>query len=331
MILSSRKAQLVDEGMSRRDSIFLEVVGENFKIKELAATVSPRDQKRFHDRIKAAYRKQISSKPWNCFNWGYRTFNAMKHLLMSAALYVQSKILMDECMDVLLCYGIYYSMFHASFSLLSLHPQIRLDQLKEIKHDFLMNEVNSKFVQTRVLPSSFTEMVEDWRFLRELTSYFAMLGGLEASSYDELKEYMKEVPTGVYENLKLAFQLSGFMGLVLWNVQEECKKVNKKACEKFRSNAEEQEKRYGKLLDKHLESLIEYPTAYAFKYSKFAGERFAFDMQDAWTAINKLGLDKVCPQMLLDYHTKTVSADAFGWIRSDKVHEDFVAFLHDVW
>lgn len=63
VILSLRKAQLRDEGMSRRDLIFLEVVGENFKIKELATTVSPRDQKRFHDRIKADYREQISSKP----------------------------------------------------------------------------------------------------------------------------------------------------------------------------------------------------------------------------------------------------------------------------
>jgi len=317
--------------MSRRDSIFLQVVSENFKIKELAAAVSPKDQQRFYDRIKNAYREQIFRKPWNCFNWGYRTFNAMKHLLMSAALYVQSQALMNGCMDAFVCYGVYYSMFHASFSLLSLHPKIRFDQLKEIKHDFLMNEVNSKFVQTHVLPQSFTEMVENWRFLRELTSYFAMLGGLEASSYDKLKECMKQVPTGVYENLELAFQLSGLMGLVLWNVQEECKKVNEKECEKFRSNAEEQEKRYGKLLDAHLESLIEYPTAYTFKYSKFAGERFAFDRQDAWTAIEKLRLNDICPQMLLHEVTKTVGADAFIRLKSEKVHEDFDAFLHDVW
>jgi hypothetical protein len=186
--------------MRRRDP-FLRVVGGNFKIEELATTVSPEDQKRFHDRIKAAYREQISGKPWNCFDWGYRNFNAMKHLLMSAALYAESKVLMDKAMDVFVCYGVYYSMFHVSFSLLSLHPQVKLNQLRAINHKFLMNEVNSKFVQTHVLPSSFTEMVEDWRFLRELTSYFAMLGGLEASSYNKLEEYMKEVSTGVYENL----------------------------------------------------------------------------------------------------------------------------------
>jgi hypothetical protein len=161
--------------------------------------------------------------------------------------------------------------------------------------------------------------------------FFLQVCGLEASSYNKLKEYMKEVSTSVYENLKLAFQLSGLMGLVLWKVQEECKKVNQKRCEEFRSNAEEQEKRYGKLLDEHLESLIEYPTAYAFQYSKFAGERFAFDMQDAWTAIQKLGLDEVCPQMLLHNDTRTVGIEAYGWIKSDEVHKEFATFLYNVW
>jgi hypothetical protein len=138
--------------MRRRDP-FLRVVGENFKIQKLATTVSPEDQKRFHDRIKTAYREQISSKPWNCFDWGYRNFNAMRHLLMSAALYVQSKTLMDEAMIYLYAMAstTRYFTLHFHCSLLS---QIRLDQLKEIKHDFLMNEVNSKFVQTHVLPSS---------------------------------------------------------------------------------------------------------------------------------------------------------------------------------
>jgi hypothetical protein len=194
-----------------------------------------------------------------------------------------------------------------------------------------MKEVNQRFVQTNVLPSNFIDMIEDWRFLRELTSYFAMLGGLQATSFDSLKEYLPEVSKVVYKKLKLAFQLSGFMGLVLWNVQQECRKVNREKCEKFRSDPEEQERRYGSLLEQHLESLIEYPTAYAFKYSEYTGPRFAFDFQDAWTSINKLGLADACPRMLLHYGSKTVGADAFGWIKSERVQEEFDKFLREVW
>ena len=317
--------------MSDQNGIFLTVVGDNFNVEDLVNVVKRRDQQRFYDKIKTAYREEIMGKPWNCFDWGIRIFNSMKHLLMSAGLYVQSKFLMDKCMDVLICYGIYYSLFHASFSLLSLHPQIELNRLRRVRHSSLMNEIRSKFVQTGVLPPNFIDMVEDWRFLRELTSYFATLGGLQASSFEQLKKYLTEIPNGVYENLKLAFQLSGFMGLVLYNVQGECMKINREKCERFRNNPEEQERRYGMLLKQRLESLIEYPTAYAFKYSKYGESGFAFNLQDAWVSINKLGLAEVRPRMLLHYETKTVGADAFGWIKSDEVQEEFDRFLHEVW
>jgi uncharacterized protein (UPF0332 family) len=164
--------------MSCQDGIFLTVVGDRFNIMDLARIVKKRDQQRSYDRIKVAYQNKIFGKPWNCFDWGCRTFNAMKHLLMSAGLYIQSKLLMDECMDIFVCYGVYYSMFHASFSLLSLHPQIGLDRLRAVKHDFLMKKIKSKFVQTKVLSTNFIDMIEDWRFLRELTSYFTMLMGV---------------------------------------------------------------------------------------------------------------------------------------------------------
>jgi len=309
---------------------FLKVVGNNFNIKDLAEIVQQKYQQKFYDRIKAGYRDEIVGKPWNCFDWGYRTFNSMKHLLMSAGLYVQSKILRDRCMDVLVCYGIYYSLFHASFSLLSLHPQIKLNHLRGVKHNFLINEIKSKFIQTKVLPPNFIGIIEDWRFLRELTSYFAMLGGLQASSFKPLKDYLTEIADGVYENLKLAFQLSGFMGFVLWNVQGECKKINKEKCEKFQNDLREQKRKYGMSLEQHLESLFEYPTTYAFKCSKYSGSRFAFDSQDSWM-INKLGLNNVCPRMLLYYETKTTGANNFGWLKSDEVREEFDKFLREVW
>ncbi len=313
------------------DETFLSIVGDKFNVKDLAKIVQQGDQQRFYDRLKACYRNEITGKPWNCFDWGYRTFNSMKHLLMSAALYVQSKFMVDQCMDVFVCYGIYYSLFHASFSLLSLHPQIRLNQLRRVKHNFLMNEIKSKFVQTRVLPQDFIDIIEDWRFLRELTSYFAMIGGLQASSFESLKEYLTGIQTSVYENLRLAFQLSGLMGLVLWNVQYECEKKYSRKCKRFYNSPEEQKRKYGVLLEQHLESLIEYPTDYAFKYSKYTGPRFAFDFQDAWVSIKKLGLADVCPRILLYYETKTIGAEAFGWIKSNEVQEEFNRLLYDVW
>lgn len=328
---TSGSTEFERRNMGKRNSAFFKVAGGNFKVDDLVEVISDEDQQRFHNRIKGVYRKQISGQPWNCFDWGYRTFNAMKHLLMSAALYVEAKHMKDKAMDPFVCFGIYYSLFHASFSLACLHPQIEMSKLRKVSHNFLMNEIKSKFVQAKILPSSFVELFEDFRFLRELTSYFAALGGLEASSFELREKYLGEIPTGVYKNLSLSFQLSGLMGQVLWNVQEECRKENKRKCEEFRSNVNEQEKRYGALLEQHLESLIEYPTAYAFQYSKYAVPRFAFDRQDAWTAIRKLGLDQVCPRMLLFYETKTVGTDSFGWIKSDQVQEDFDEFLRGVW
>jgi hypothetical protein len=57
-----------------QNGIFLDVVGDNFNIEDLAGIVQKRDQQRFHNRIKAAYRNEIVGKPWNCFDWGISNF-----------------------------------------------------------------------------------------------------------------------------------------------------------------------------------------------------------------------------------------------------------------
>mgnify|MGYP007109716708 CR=1 FL=1 len=66
-------------------SLFEEVVRDICSVDEIVKRTSPSNQKRFYDDMKHNYRLQINGNTWNCFEWGWRVFKAMRSLLMSAA------------------------------------------------------------------------------------------------------------------------------------------------------------------------------------------------------------------------------------------------------
>jgi uncharacterized protein (UPF0332 family) len=148
----------------------------------LAHAVPEKNQARFCQRVRRDF-QQATGNTVVCFEWGWRCFKAMRSLLMSGALFVDSvRAWKKEFLEAFPCYGLYYSFFHASYALLCLHPQIKIETLRNTGHGLLINAIRSKFEQTGVLPTTYLENLKHLKVLRELTTYFAPMGGLESSS-----------------------------------------------------------------------------------------------------------------------------------------------------
>jgi hypothetical protein len=311
--------------------MFEKAAREMCKVDEIASKVSPSSQKRFYDTIKHQYRVQINGNTWKCFQWGWRVFKAMRSLLMSAALFSQSEESKDGILESLIYYAMYYSLFHVSFALICLHPHIEQNQLKKVGHNFLIREMENKFIRSGyVLPESFSSIFDEVRVLRDLTTYFAPLGGLSYTSFEPFKERNRH-RTEVKSHLRLAFQLCGLMSVVLWDTQSECEKIHKSRCELYLQDADQQIKEHGQIIDEYMESLIKYPT---FDYSThgYDHERLGFDEQDAYMAIRKLGLLRACPKVFLPYETKTIGLEYFseGWMKNEELYQRFHTFLFEV-
>jgi uncharacterized protein (UPF0332 family) len=291
------------------------------RIDDLELIVSPTDQDKFCKRIRTEFRKKngnISS----CFEWGWRCFKTMRSLLFSALLYVESKRAQkDKYPDAIYCYSLYYSLFHASFSLLCMHPQIQINHLMRISHSQLMKLVENKFVQTGVLPDSFTKSLEKLKVVRELTSYFAPLGGLETTSVPDIKD-VNSTFDGAKKNLAYSFQLCNLLGSIYWKVKQNCIQKNKAICkEKFRLKGEE--------IGDNIEQLISYPPFDSAKYWSFIGTGY-FDNEDAHVAVRKFGLFDICPTPLLQYLTLEVGTEAIK-IENDEAFKEFLKFIEDIW
>ena len=233
-------------------------------------------------------------------------------------------------MESLTYFALYYSLFHASFALICLHPKIELQKLRKVRHNFLIHEIKNKFIRNGyVLPSSFSSIFDEIRVLRDLTTYFAPLGGLTYTSFDPFKERDRH-RSQVRNHIKMAFQLCGLMSVILWDTQCECEEAHKGDCQSYFKDAGQQICEHGQVIEEHMEELIKYPT---FDYSThgYDHERLGFDEQDAYMAIRKLGLLRICPKILLPFETKTIGSEYFaeGWIKRESLYIRFRNFLSE--
>ena len=291
------------------------------KIDELSDIVSPRDQDKFCKRIQRDFR-EMDGNTHDCFEWGWRCFKAMRSLLFSAALYVESlRARRNRYLEAVYCYGLYYSLFHASFSIICMHPEIKTDQLLRVSHKRLMNLIIDKFVKSRILPKSFPEILERVRVMRELTSYFAPLGGLATSTSPEMRD-IDLVFKESKKHMAYSFQLCNLLGSIYWKVKNDCSGTNKAICEAiFKSNG-------GKIGDR-IERLVKYQPFPTMKFWSYVGE-LEFDETDSWTAVRKFHLFEICPQPLLYFMTLEVGTEQIH-IENDKTLREFSKFIAGIW
>lgn len=292
------------------------------KIDDLASIVSLVNQDRFCRRIKTEFRKTDGDTSL-CFEWGWRCFKAMRSLISSALLYVEGeRARKGRYPDAMSCYALYYSLFHSSFSLLCMHPQIPTDQLRHISHTCLLNLIESKFVQTKILPKSFTQLLQKTRLMRELTSYFVPLGGLEASSSSDLRD-VNLTFNETKKHLAYSFQLCNVLGSIYWKVKDNCTLHHKSACEaNFKLKGEE--------IGDRIEHLVNYQLFDSAKHWHFIDEG-DFDEEDAYMAARKFGLYRICPTPLLQFMTLEVGTEPIETHTSERVFRKFSRFICDLW
>lgn len=296
------------------------------KVVDLEKVVSPTNQDKFCRRVREEIKKKNGST-FDCFLYGYRVFKAARSLLFSAVLHVESKRAKKSgYSDSMVAYATYYSLFHASFAMLCLHPQIEIDDIQRIKHTQLLNLVDNKFVQTHVLPKSYSELVERAKIMREMTSYFTPLSGLEFSTVPDILN-IDDVLSETKVHLKYAFQLSNVMGSIYWNLKNKCpKEISscKKWCTDNRTYFEE-----------NFDKLLIYPALPASKYWSYVGDGH-YDKADLEEAFRHFHLDYmnfetdgICPVSHLQSMVDETTIDnlSISWVDEKEV----MKFLRDAW
>jgi uncharacterized protein (UPF0332 family) len=290
-------------------------------VDDLADIISLRDQDRFCRKTRMDFQR-MDKKTFECSVWGWRCFKAMRSLLFSAALYVESlRAKRNKFLEAIYCYGLYYSMFHASFALVCMHPRIQSKQLLHISHKCLINLILDKFIRSKVLPKSFPEIVERARVMREVTSYFAPLGGLSTSTSPDIKDVNLAFEES-RKHLAYSFQLCNLLGSIYWKVKNDCSRKNKTICQTVFE-------REGEKIGDHIEKLINYQPFPGIRFWPFGGE-LEFDDTDAWTAVRKFRLYEICPRPLLRFMTLEVGTEEIH-IESDATHKAFIKFITNIW
>ncbi len=112
---------------------------------------------------------------YNLFNedecW-FRAEKAAKHILSAVAFKESSRVSFEKIESVLLPpIGYYYSFFHMAVALCWLHPSIEKAKLEKLRHSTLQNLIMDNFVKQNVLPSSFTDAMEELKEEREWLNY----------------------------------------------------------------------------------------------------------------------------------------------------------------
>lgn len=102
----------------------------------------------------------------------FRAEKAAKHILSAVAFKESSRVSFDKTESVLLPpIGYYYSFFHMAVALCWLHPCIEKAKLEKLRHSTLQNLIMDNFVKQNVLPSSFTDAMQELKEEREWLNY----------------------------------------------------------------------------------------------------------------------------------------------------------------
>jgi hypothetical protein len=157
--------------------------------------------------------------------------------------------------------------------------------------------------------------------MREITSYFVPLGGLESSSSPDIRD-VNLTFNDTKMHLAYSFQLCNVLGSIYWKVKENCTLRNKSACEaNFKLKREE--------IGNRIEQLVNYQLFDSAKYWYFVGEG-DFDEEDAYIAVRKFGLYQICPTPLLQYMTLEVGTEPIEKL-GDRVFRKFFKFICNIW
>lgn len=101
-----------------------------------------------------------------------RAHKCAKHLLLGVSFRELSEITLKLTGSTLLApIGFYYSLFHTGVGLVNINCMIEINSLKKIKHNYLINILNTEFVQKGILDKDFLDLLIDLKSYREVTNY----------------------------------------------------------------------------------------------------------------------------------------------------------------
>lgn len=124
-------------------------------------------------RFKQNYNERIRASLKNgAIDWDKRARLASKSLLTAVCYREVSLSTLEKTNSLIFPpIGFYYSVFHLSVALLKLEYTTNLDELRRVRHEKLINLVESKLIQTKIVKGNFITIFRELKELRESCNY----------------------------------------------------------------------------------------------------------------------------------------------------------------
>ncbi|MGE3623074.1 MAG: hypothetical protein AB7H77_04265 [Bdellovibrionales bacterium] len=159
------------------DKIISQYGGDGF---EKAISVMGRETvSHYADRVYNAYCDEFKDADYlKNIEWLLRQYQASKKILLSAMFFTQAEELINNKMQNLSFYALYYALFNALAANIILHPHIHIDKTKKISHAQVFDDIDNYFVRFSIFSDPrIVDLLNDLRLMRELYSYHLPLSG----------------------------------------------------------------------------------------------------------------------------------------------------------
>ena len=131
------------------------------------------DRARASMKINGKYKAEMPNKEgYFEHEWNMRVYMSSMRLLSAISYKITSKKTYEKTKSVMLpIIGLYYSLFHLSVAILYLDYSTEFDDLKKVKHKKLINLVEKKIVERKLVGKELHEQLGFLKNIREKVNY----------------------------------------------------------------------------------------------------------------------------------------------------------------
>lgn len=195
------------------------------------------EQKKYYNRWMQKYSAVFNGDDnFQGIEWDLRCKKALREIFSSATFFMEAKKNLEMGCFSSYYFGLYYSLFHAIYSVIFLDANSSMDKLFDITHKNVINTFVGTFANSKadILSKDIGEKFHELKYKREYYSYVTPFNNV--FSYKEDLQQLEEV-------LMQCYQLSSFHSLMIEN------SYGKKHGKITMFESEEEIYRFGELFD----------------------------------------------------------------------------------
>lgn len=216
----------------------LKKYGENKILNEIEYS----DLEIFSNSIYLKYCEKIKKGNYNTqVEWAIRHYLSSKKIALSTIFFTQTEYLEEKNMRNISYYTLYYSLFNACLSCITLLPYFSFEETIKVSHSKVFTHIENHFVNKKIFPEDLLKILNKLKLMRETYSYKLPLGGTSVFVVVPIQE----VEDMLNKVLKIANLLS-YLSAKAWekkgkNIKEEYNKYQSDIDEMFFMAIEEKD------------------------------------------------------------------------------------------